>query len=1273
MKRKIKNALLVTLFLVGCIFVCSSCTKEEHTHQAESNWSSDSNSHWQKCNGCDDLLNKTTHIWDNGQVTVEPTVETEGEKTYTCTVCLRTKTEVISKLEPVEHKHQAKNDWFSDSSNHWQECNGCDELLNKTAHTWNQGEVTLKPTVEAEGEKTFTCTICLRTKTEVISKLEPEIHEHEPKSEWSNDESNHWQECVGCSELLNKEGHSWNLGEITTEPTIESEGLKTFTCTVCLITKTEPIDRLNPELPEECNFKTMSETDLKTIYQINDEVEDYWFLDNERGLIIISQHGELFQTDNNCKNIFLQNGKGDYIVETKIKLNKYLNSNFQQGGLIIYDDNDNYVKLVYAFNGEAGIQFAYEKDGVFTSPGIANVATDEVWLRIKKEGNIYTAFYTSEGPYSGFQELGSCQIQLEEQNLGMTAFNGFMTADSIEFAFEYMHILDVDAPATPESKFAMEIDKTEVRLMIGQQAKVTGKAIGEGDAGVVSYRSSDPSVVTIDKDGNITAIGEGYALITANVEEGSPAFCAVSVMPEELYVYESLSNPYLPLWEHIPDGEPYVFEDPDNPGKYRVYVYGSHDTKFTHYCGYEQVVWSAPIEDLNQWTYHGIIFKSTVQGTTDTLYAPDMAEVINADGSKTYYFYPNNQTGGRRSMVCKSSRPDGPFIVSNWEEGSTTKTEGPLGFDVAVLRDDDGRAYGYWGFENNEDCCWAELDPNDMATLKEGTVIHRLLPTRTEIDSPNYDPTIYNIVLDENVNKWGFFEAPSIRKVGNKYVLIFSRRGLLSEPTGCNTAQLAYGYSDSPAGPWKWGGIIVDANGETIPNGNGTYLRSIPSDNTHGSICEINGQWYIFYHRGSNKYNRQSMADPITVEYDTKPVTEGGEVRISQAEVTSKGFHLDGLNPYRRYNAGIICFLTPANTYDINLPDTGANATNRIDPVYDKNLGYEPVRIRQNNTIAGIKYFNFNTEAPEGESTKLALMLVPKGKNVDIDVYLRPKSAANTMITRNVNGKIISVGTGSIKVGTLQITSSMEQKSTLFQMDLSQADSLDGEWGLFFVFSSSSTGELCEMHTFEMFTDELQIEEPDNTTMYDFSTMTEEELKNDWEIVREDKEHWALENEKGLVLNNQQGGLYAGGNSCENIFLHEQQGDFTLETKINLSANFSQNWQQFNLLIYQDDDNYLKATYGVNDNKTLCQFLGEVNGQENFSHGHSVSTQEIWLRIVKVGSSYSAYMSTNGSLFVQIGDLESVDLTAPKIGFAAHNDGGSTEMVDITVEYIKVS
>ena len=67
-------------------------------------------------------------------------------------------------------------------------------------------------------------------------------------------------------------------------------------------------------------------------------------------------------------------------------------------------------------------------------------------------------------------------------------------------------------------------------------------------------------------------------------------------------------NPYLPLWEHTPDGEPYVFEDPDQPGKMRIYIYGSHDTEKTGYCGRDQVVWSASVDSLNNWRYDGVIF-----------------------------------------------------------------------------------------------------------------------------------------------------------------------------------------------------------------------------------------------------------------------------------------------------------------------------------------------------------------------------------------------------------------------------------------------------------------------------------------------------------------------------------------------------------------------------------------------------------------------------------------------------------------------------------------
>ena len=68
------------------------------------------------------------------------------------------------------------------------------------------------------------------------------------------------------------------------------------------------------------------------------------------------------------------------------------------------------------------------------------------------------------------------------------------------------------------------------------------------------------------------------------------------------------ANPYLPLWEHLPDGEPHVFEDPDQPGKYRVYIIGSHDVRFTGYCGADIHAWSAAVDDLTNWRDEGPIF-----------------------------------------------------------------------------------------------------------------------------------------------------------------------------------------------------------------------------------------------------------------------------------------------------------------------------------------------------------------------------------------------------------------------------------------------------------------------------------------------------------------------------------------------------------------------------------------------------------------------------------------------------------------------------------------
>ena len=510
------------------------------------------------------------------------------------------------------------------------------------------------------------------------------------------------------------------------------------------------------------------------------------------------------------------------------------------------------------------------------------------------------------------------------------------------------------------------------------------------------------------------------------------------------YDAEYQGNPYLPLWEYIPDAEPYVFEDPDNPGKYRLYVYGSHDTLKTAYCGTDLVVWSAPVEDLSDWRCDGVIFESVVNGTADVLYAPDVA-LVEENGKKTYYLYPNNQSWGRTTMVCKSDRPDGPFEVVNWKEGSTTETEGVLGFDPAVFVDDDGSVYGYWGFVES---WWGKLDEDNMSTLKEGETSKRNIPSYDQMTAFDYDPTQFNIVQDENVGKWGFFEASSIRKVGNKYVFIYSRNGLPEEPTGKNYSQLAYGYSDSPEGPWKWGGIIVDAMGEIIPNENGGYDRTFAGGNTHGSICEINGQWHVFYHRNLHTYARQAMVEPITVEWDEESVADGGEVRISMAEVTSNGFFIEGLNPYVKHSAGIVSYLTG-----------GASIT----PAYSEDTTTLPVVNIRNGVIAGIKYFNFDLDAPTDGSKSLEVELKPLGIDAQIDVYLRPASAVNTPVEYK-DSKVVSVGEGSKKLGTIELSADMPMESTTFSISAKEIDKLDGQWGLFFVFSSDSGLNICELY-----------------------------------------------------------------------------------------------------------------------------------------------------------------------------------------------------------------
>ena len=515
------------------------------------------------------------------------------------------------------------------------------------------------------------------------------------------------------------------------------------------------------------------------------------------------------------------------------------------------------------------------------------------------------------------------------------------------------------------------------------------------------------------------------------------------------YSIANAQNPFLPLWEYIPDGEPYVFEDPDCPGKYRVYVYGSHDMLKTEYCGLDQVTWSAPVEDLSNWRFDGIIFKSVCDangkllrpdGKGDVLYAPDVVEVKDKNGKKTYYLYPNNQAGGRQTMIAKSDRPDGPFVVCNWNPDKPDETIGVLRFDPGVLVDDDGRVYGYWGFEES----WgAELDPKTMATVKPGT------------------KAIKDMISNRNQpGDFRFFEASSIRKIEDKYVFIYSRwtkKGEFGLPDTNYT--LGYAYSDSPLGPFTFGGTIIDGRARGLDEAGNVIPTANPTGNTHGSIVEINGKWWVVYHRqtGKNEFSRQAMVAPIEVKVEKG---RGGKVFISEGEYTSEGFCTEGLNPFNKTAAGIACYYTgPEPAYN-NYPNYIYSGSYIMPTYLDLGSYASPSNLKQpfcpvvnntNGSTVGYKYFNFD--------------LIGSNRNLGILFHLKQMGVAGRMKIM-VESPYASKG-GKV-IGTLNIPDMATEDLVELKTEVSIPQSIKGKQALYFLFESETKSKsICELYDFQ--------------------------------------------------------------------------------------------------------------------------------------------------------------------------------------------------------------
>ena len=308
-------------------------------------------------------------------------------------------------------------------------------------------------------------------------------------------------------------------------------------------------------------------------------------------------------------------------------------------------------------------------------------------------------------------------------------------------------------------------------------------------------------------------------------------------------------NPYLPLSIYIPDGEPKLFDG-------RVYLYGSKDYFGGEYCCHKYHAYSAPVENLAEWTDHGPILASTneylAEGIADgvdwsdgLLWAPNVVK----RGEKYYlYFCLSDGSEG----VAESDVPHGPFGNARriMLDGKPIR-----GIDPSVLQDGDDYYYT-WGQGR---CHMAKL-LDDMCTLDPATYVDALISNAEE--------------------KQGFHEGSSLRKIGDWYTIVYASEYTMRYPNhGAAPTCLDYAISKCLTGPYERRGTIIDNTG-VDPQ----------SWNNHGSILKIGDQWYVFYHGSSNnsKYTRRARVERIEVD------EENGYIRL--AEMTSCGF-AESLNP----------------------------------------------------------------------------------------------------------------------------------------------------------------------------------------------------------------------------------------------------------------------------------------------------------------------------------------------------------------------------------------
>ncbi|MDO4284915.1 MAG: family 43 glycosylhydrolase [Eubacteriales bacterium] len=457
---------------------------------------------------------------------------------------------------------------------------------------------------------------------------------------------------------------------------------------------------------------------------------------------------------------------------------------------------------------------------------------------------------------------------------------------------------------------------------------------------------------------------------------------------------KQIYNPYLPLSTCIPDGEPHVFGD-------RVYIYGSHDKEGGDaFCMLDYEVWSAPVDDLSDWRCEGTIYRAEQDpeyGKPNRyMYAPD---VVRGNDGRYYLYYAmagGEFTGPIHVAVCDTPAGSYEYYGSVRNADGTTFRRG-ITFDPGLLNDE-GTIWLYYGWSlavEDRPIPAPDDDSQEAKVFREQLIeaqVQIFGKTRQEIEAEPQGIMGANVVrlADDMVTVIGepirivpgqfdaagtsferhaFFEASSMRKIGDTYYFIYSPQ---------HQDALCYATSRYPDRDFVYRGILV-SNGDVWLHGRSMEERLWMTGNNHGSIEKIGGQWYVFYHRQTHgtTYSRQGCAEPVEILEDGS---------ISQAEMTTQGLNGAPLRAQGAYPAPIACCLTNGHmphTQAQSCADDVPRVTHEGEERFIARIG--------SGTLVGYKYFAF-----EGES-ELTLRLRGTGSGELIVLTGVPGTVESTL------------------------------------------------------------------------------------------------------------------------------------------------------------------------------------------------------------------------------------------------------------------------------------